>query len=794
MDQQLERQVTIQDYLRILYRGRWIILISFLTVVGFVTYYTLTATPIYRATAKVMIKDNGGVQQTLFDVADFYETDKMINNQVEILVSRTLAENVIKKLQNSENADKLFVLGYNPNGKKTHFSFEKKLHQIFLGIFSIKNSKSRQQQVKFDSNEQIDEKFNGFVARLQASIKVDPIRDTDMIRISVTAPSPIEAAYLANTVAQVYKEQNQLASQEEVRMIKNFLGEQLDAFQAQLRKSELALKEYKENEKVVALPREVEELVTKLAEVEKLYREVELELNSNKERLSYIDEQLGASKKNLNMQNILTTPFLKELNQKMVELETEKTRYIASLINRGVYDPDDPNILKINEQTKLLGEKLKAGITQLAAAETGDPITLSEELFQRKIEVETTIQALLPKASALKNIVDEYNQELEKIPERSLKLAQLERAALLDEKITLMMKEKFEETRITEVGQLGSVRIIDPAKPVYSPIKPKKKMNILLGIMMGLGLGIGVTFALEYFDNSVRSVQDIERSGMPILGSIPVIKLEETAKRFGKNGKHGSTHHSSDQEAKTIAGRLITHFAPKSPISEAYRSLRTSIQYAKADAALQTIIVTSPGPQEGKSTTVANLAITIAQMGTKTLLVDTDLRRPVLHSIFNMSRSKGISNYLVGKIELDEAIIKTEIDNLYLIPCGTLPPNPSELLGSKAMKNCIGELKKQFDVILFDSPPIMAVTDAAVLSSEVDGVILVVKAGQTNRNAVLRSFEILKNIPNRILGALLNVVNVEGIYGSYYYYYYHYYYYGKDGTKKSAHRKKMSLN
>jgi len=366
----------------------------------------------------------------------------------------------------------------------------------------------------------------------------------------------------------------------------------------------------------------------------------------------------------------------------------------------------------------------------------------------------------------------------------------LERATRLDEKITLMMKEKFEESRITEVGQLGSVRIIDPANPDYIPIKPKKKMNLILGVIMGLGLGIGVTFVLEYFDNSVRSVEDIEKSGMPILGSIPIIRLEQTPKRYGKNGKHHSSSKLDTHEAKTIAGRLITHFAPKSPISEAYRSLRTSIQYARADTPLKTIVVTSPGPQEGKSTTVANLAITIAQMGTKTLLVDTDLRRPVLHSIFNLSRSKGISNYLVGKAEFDEIIFKTDIDNLYVMPCGTLPPNPSELLGSKAMKHCISELKERFDIILFDSPPIMAVTDAAVLSSEVDGVILVIKAGQTDRNAVLRSFEILRNIPNQILGALLNVVNVEGVYGSYYYYYYHYYYYGKDGTKKSSRIKK----
>lgn len=791
MNQQLERQVTIYDYVSILYRGRWIILISFLTVVGFVVYYTFTATPIYRATVKVMITENSGVQQTLFNVVDFMEKEKKINNQVEILNSRTLAENVIEKLLASNNADKLWILGYIPEDRRNYFSLKRKLSQFWASILNTQSDAKRHEQERLDGDPESSENMNSFITQLQNSISVDPVRNTDMIKISVTAPSPFEAAYIANTVAEVYKEQNQIASQEEVRKVKDFLGEQLNIFQAQLQKSEQALKEYKENQKVVALPKEIEELVSRLAEVESIYRGAELELNSNRERLQYIDEQLGQSKKNLNMQNILTAPFLKELNQKMVELETAKTKYIATLINQGVYDPNDPTIRNYDEQARLLEEKLKAGITQLATAATGDPITLSEELFQRKIEVEASIQSLLPKVSALKKMVDEYNRELEKIPERSLQLAQLERSARLDEKITLMMKEKYEESRITEVGQLGNVRIIDPAKPDYIPIRPKKKMNILLGIIMGLGLGIGITFVLEYFDNSVRSAEDIERLGLPILGSIPLIKLEEATKKMSKNGSHSSDNGAlNTQEARTIASRLITHFAPKSPISEAYRSLRTSIQYARADSPLQTIAITSPGPQEGKSTTVANLAIAFAQMGTKVLLVDTDLRRPVLHSIFSLSRAKGISNYLVGKISLDEAILDTTIDNLSLMPCGTLPPNPSELLGSKAMKQCVAELKKRFDIVLFDSPPIMAVTDAAVLSSEVDGVVLVVKAGQTDRNAVLRSYDILKNLPNRILGALLNVVNVEGIYGSYYYYYYHYYYYGKDGMKRTRRLKR----
>jgi len=198
---------------------------------------------------------------------------------------------------------------------------------------------------------------------------------------------------------------------------------------------------------------------------------------------------------------------------------------------------------------------------------------------------------------------------------------------------------------------------------------------------------------------------------------------------------------------------------------------------------LKALLVTSPGPGEGKSTSVSNLAITMAQMGSRVLLIDSDLRRPVLHSIFKVDRRIGLSNVLVGRTSIEEAVQKTEIENLFVMPCGTLPPNPSELLASNAMTRALEEMKTMYDIVLFDSPPIIAVTDAAVLSSRLDGVILVVKAGQTDREAAYRAYTLLKNVNSRVLGALLNGVQVESMYGSYYYYY-HYYYYGKDGDKK----------
>ena len=307
-------------------------------------------------------------------------------------------------------------------------------------------------------------------------------------------------------------------------------------------------------------------------------------------------------------------------------------------------------------------------------------------------------------------------------------------------------------------------------------------MNLLLGIIVGLGLGFGITFLLEYFDNSVKSPEEIERFGVPVLGAIPIIELDEAVRMIKQNGNGKSNGKSS--EARMITGRLITHFAPKSPVAEAYRALRTSIQFSRTDGSLKSLVLTSAEPKEGKSTTAINLSIAIAQLGNKVLLVDTDLRRPVIHSIFGLQRSRGLSNYLIGKLTLDEAIFETDIDNLYVLPSGTLPPNPSELLGSVAMKECIKKLKQQFDVIIFDSPPVLAVTDAVVLSSEVDGVVLVIKEGQTNREAAKRCIEILKKIPNRLIGAVLNGLHTNGFHGYGYYYYYHYNYYGKEEKQK----------
>ena len=232
-------------------------------------------------------------------------------------------------------------------------------------------------------------------------------------------------------------------------------------------------------------------------------------------------------------------------------------------------------------------------------------------------------------------------------------------------------------------------------------------------------------------------------------------------------------------EAKQLQRRLITHEDPKSPVAEAYRSLRTSIMYSSANEEIKSILVSSPGPGEGKTTTIANLAITYANLGKKTLLIDTDLRRPVQHRVFNVKRDPGITHYLSGATDdFNSVIQETEIKNLFVVSAGVIPPNPSELLGSERMRKLVSQLEAEWDMVLFDSPPLVAVTDATMVSKEIDRIIMVVKSGGTDKGAFNRTLLALQNVEAPLGGVVMNAVTSKNSYGSYYYYYQYYHYYG----------------
>jgi capsular exopolysaccharide synthesis family protein len=739
-----EKQITLNDYLRILIRRKWLILLAFLCFTGSATAFSFLITPIYQACTTILIEKEGGMEDYIFSISTMMKSEAKIRNQVEIIKSRTLAEAVIEAVLDS------------PHKK------------AFENMVVAKNK-------VFPSKDQL-----GKV--IQKNLSVTPIRDTDIIEVKMTAPNALMSAFLANAVASEYHKQSLKLSRGEISEVRQFLQSQLQVIQDSLHIAEEGLKDYMQTEEVSALPEETKEMVKQLAEFESLLNEAKIELESNQKRLAFMKRQLDESKGRL-LDEItqISTPMIQKLRNEMAELEAMRAEYVA----QGA-EETHPKMQQILNRIKETKNNLIAETNQLVSRNLTlkDPLGYSQDLLGKILSLEIEMQSLSAKADGLRKIVSRYTARMNKLPEKSLKLARLERSTKVGENIFLMLKEKYEEARIKEAGQIGNVRIIDRAVPPESPIKPKKKLNVLLGALLGLLLGGGIAVLLESLDTSLKSIEDVEALEIPVLGHVP--KIRDTKKREERIKSANST---MGRETRKVASNLLTHFAPKSPVSEAYRTLRTNIQFSNLDYPPQAILITSPGPGEGKSTTVANLAITFSQMGTKTLLMDTDFRRPILHSIFGMGKEPGITNYLAGRIPLEGTIKKAPMENLDVITCGVIPPNPSELLASDKMKEFVAQLKNKYQMLLFDSPPVIAVTDAVVLSLLLDGVVLVVCAGQTSHLGLERAKSLLGNVNAKVTGAVLNKIEAKSAYGSYHYYYYYHYY--DDRKEKSKVKKRV---
>ena len=744
-EQEFESQVSLNDYLRIMYRGRWIIVLSFIIVFLSTVYFTFTSSPVYEASTSIIIESTGAMERSLFDMNPFGNQSTLIANQIEILKSRTLAERVVKQLDLSDVRDSLQI--FQPDDEGGYLTLRSMVHII------------------------------------QASMEIEHRKETDVIEIKYQAGSPFESAYIANTIADQFQLANSEANRIEINELRKFVETQMYKKGEELRRSEEQLREYQERKKVASLDEETTELVNRLAEVEALFEGAQIELKSKLEMKSSLEEKLEERKETLSSDlSEISTPYINSLQNTLAQLVAERTRYVISV----EMEVDPANKRHFQEKIKgydinikALKEKLEEEAKKISISSmVQDPFRLSQELVTQLITIDADVKSVSAKINALQDVVRDYNNKLESLPEKVLELARLERRRKVDEQTYILMTQKLEETKIQEAAQSKNVRIIDEAIEPLFPVSPKKKLNIMLGALIGLGLGVGLTFLIEYFDNTIKTHEDLERMGFNILASIPKIEMDKYEKKLeSKLEKFGSI------EGKKIEARLITHLDPKSPVSESYRTLRTNLQFSKVDRHIKTILVTSSGPKEGKSTTAANLAIAMAQVGHKVALIDADLRRPVIHSIFGLNKDEGITNYLMETISYDKLAKKTFLDNLWIMPCGVLPPNPSELLASRKMEDMLTKLRNDFDIIILDSPPVIAVTDAAILSTKVDGTILVVNSGQTNRDALTRANVLLDNVDTKLLGLLINGIDVDGIYGSYYYYYYHHYY-SKPGKKK----------
>ena len=374
-------------------------------------------------------------------------------------------------------------------------------------------------------------------------------------------------------------------------------------------------------------------------------------------------------------------------------------------------------------------------------------------------EARATAEGIRANVQALDGRIGELRARLAQFPDKETKIGQLQLDASLYNDTYRYLMTQLQAAQLASATIAPYTQVVEYAT-VAARIGITMRQRVVVGVLVGLFLGIVIAFFLEYLDQTIKSAADVERAlKIPVLGLIPI---DPRGSRLVHSGRRRG------------GLPLITSAAPDDPSSEAYRVLRTNVTFVSAEQrALQVICITSPGPGEGKSTTAANLAITLAQQGAHTLLVDADLRRPHVHRSFNLVQEPGLTDILIGTSAAREAIRPNVIQGLDVLPGGALPPNPSELLGSEAMRRLLGELRAQYDTIIFDTPPALAVTDATVLGTNADAVILVLRAGETDATAAQRAVEAFRRVQTRLAGAVLN--GVQKTRDRYYYYYY-----GKD--------------
>jgi len=732
-----------QDYIAIILRGKKIVLLIWIVVFAMVSLYTFFAKRVYQSSATILIDKRAQSGSLLMTDMMGFGSEKNIINELEILKSRSLSETVARKL-----LEKRFL--------------DDSLHTPI-------------QVIRFEEQvEGEDARLKAVGGRLQAAVEFEAMRGSDVIKITTKSSHPEEAALLTNLYSESYYERNLRTSRSKFSSARSFLKEQRDMRQKQLTNSEQALQKYMEESGAVYLDEAAQQLIEQISSAEASRDALVVDIEAATQNLDMYQKELARREPEVaRLIQSADDSYIRLIQDQVAKLEVSRDLTLSQKQQTADKNQIDAKLQETENQIRLLRSNLDKRTTDFLRS--GFPSEFLSQMKQKYFEAKLLLGALQVKRTTLDSVIKKYDRNFESIPKKSIQFAQLQRTRLSDEKTYLMIEEKFNEASIAEQSQFGYLDIIDMAIASNTPVSPRVMMNLLMGLVFGLGLGIGVVLFLEYIDTRIQKPEDLKKIGLPSLGVIMLMN-EEIFKLGGKT--------KIEVGGKMIDAHLITQTNPFSSIAEAYRQLRTNVQYSRIDSPLRTLLVTSANPSEGKSTTVSNLAIAFAQAEKKVLLVDTDFRKPNLHVEFDIERYPGITDVLFNKSELQAAIQHTVIQNLDILCCGTIPPNPSELLGSTAMKALSDTMKELYDIVLFDSPPVLAITDSSILSTLVDGVIVVASAGHTRTNSFFRTMESLEGIRANILGVVLNNFDLRAAYGGYYGYYGYRYYRYQYGTQE----------
>lgn len=698
-------EVHLRDYLKVISKRRTLVWSVFLVVFAVVALVTFASTPLYQGTTKVLIEkaaNNGLTDNSPSRIYDpeFYET------QFQLIKSRAVARRVVKALDLVGRFDSV------AGGRKSWLSGFKGMVKSLLG------HGADLQQDAGETDREI-----AIADRLDEDLEVRPFKNSRIVTINYLSPNPQFAAKVANQTAKAYIEETLEMKLDSTRLTLGWMSKKAEEEAHKLEGAEKALQKYMVDNDIVTMqdrlavgPQQLNELSTELVKAESHRKELET------------------------------------LNQKVSKVagNPEEAETIPAIADDVALQTLRSQILKAEQSIRELSNKFGPKHPVMKKA-VGDLEVLKNK---RDMEIARVIASIRNEYDLAKSKVDNLRSQVEKTKAEALNLNQkfiqygaLKREVDTNRQLYDALMLKLKEQSITEETQPVNLWIVEQASVPDAPVKPNKKKNLLLGVIVGLMAGIGLAFFVEYLDNTVKYPEETEQAlGLPVLGLVSMW---------------------TDKQ-KAIEKVMLE--APRSAFSESYRALRTAVLLSSAEGAPGKIMVTSPGEAAGKSTTAINLAIALAQSDQKVLLIDADLRKPRLHKLFQKPNQNGLSNYLAGG-NGESLLQKGPLDNLAVITSGPIPPNPSELLSSTRMDDLLGKLQNQFDVIICDTPPLMSVADARVLARKFDGTILVLRAHKTTFDLAGKALKSLHDINAPILGMVINALEMKKS-DAYYNYYY----------------------
>ncbi|MDY7227010.1 polysaccharide biosynthesis tyrosine autokinase [Hyalangium sp. s54d21] len=610
----------------------------------------------------------------------------------------------------------------------------------FLGLSHIQDEKERMQAAQ----------GGDAAGLLQSRIRVMPVKDSRVVNIGVEDLDPQRAALLANEVAEAYMAENLALRLRTTESATQWLEERKVELEKASKSSELTLYDFKKREDMLSVSPESRK------------SSVNDRINTYEQNLTQVRMKLAALQGRVDAIRQLqkSSPTGDETWAEAVPgagdsaIQEFKRRYIeqravcVELSER--YLPEHPKMLECNSKLGVVREDFVRSLNNVVR------------------KAETELAQGVAEEKHLLRVLAVARDEAFQLGKKQIEFENLHREAENNRRLYELVLRRLKDIELSGLLRTTNVRVLDPARPNFMPIQPNVRRSVMMALIFGLVIGCGVVVLLEFLENTVRSQADVEEQlGLAFLGFLPSVEGK------AENGRERD---------------LYVHNQPKSSVAECCRAIRTNLLFMSPDKPFKTLVVTSSGPQEGKSTNCIFLGVAMAQSGNRVLLLDTDMRRPRLHKSFGVPNDVGISSLVVGEGTLDKAVKSTEVPNLFVLPCGPIPPNPAELLHTQAFADLLKAASEKFDRVILDSPPLNAVSDSAVLATRCDGVVLVLRAGKTNRESARRALRSLADVQATMYGAILNDLDLTD--GPYRDSYLGYRYYGhpeesKDGVASS---------